>query len=119
MVTKAEEEVAVYTWTRLSFPLWKEPRPQFEFFGEVNKIFEKLYVQTFIRSNFDGLKESGDRKAWLEWTFDKPFNEATRMRIQNALEEFFGEEQGRNFCWDGAGAKTSIKVVRAIGPWIQ
>lgn len=111
-------EVVVHMWTRLLFPLWREPRPQFECFEEVKKILAQR-TNSAIRSNFEVLKANGERKAWLEWIFDRPLDERQRLAVQSELENCFGQEQGRNFCWDGSSAKTEIFSSLAIGPHIQ
>lgn len=114
-----EHDMKMYVWKRLSFPLWKEPRPSFEFFEMVNTILTKK-IPFVVVSNYESLKKTGDRKSWLEWTFDhQHISEETRLSIQAALEDFFGENSGRDFRWDGTAARTIVREVIALGPHIQ
>ena len=117
-MSKKADETIIYLWRRLSFPLWNEPRPQFELFNHVNIILSQKVPFT-IRSNFEELKESGDRKAWLYWEFDGPINEERRGKLQKLLDDIYGDEAAGHFCWDGASAKTTICEARAIGKHVQ
>lgn len=108
----------VLIWNEVGFPLWHEPRPQFELFAEVKDIIQ-YFMNWRINSNYEELAASGDRKAWIRWTFANPIDEATRMKIQAKLQEHYGDETGKGFRWEGARTRIEMGTVVALGPHIQ
>lgn len=108
-------ETTIYSWDTLMFPLWREPRPQYEMLCEFTEKLLRQHVRCeVIRSG----GEDGDRKGWVEWKLALPIEESRRVELQTALEEIFGEP-GKHFSWNGAGVLTRIFNARALGQHIQ
>lgn len=113
-MTTQIDTTKTFTWHRLSFPLWHEPRPSFEALAFVDDILKNT-VRTHVRRSGG---ENGDCTGWLEWRFDISITEGARSALQAAFEEHFGES-GRDFCWDGAAVVVQVHDARAIGRHVQ
>ncbi len=106
-----------YIWHRVAFPLWHRVRPQFEELAQATKIFDQC-IPFVVRSNFDEMQGNGVRKGWLEWAFDGPCLEVTRLKVQALLEERFGKDAS-HFRWEGSVAITTLDAALAVGEYIQ
>lgn len=111
-------EVRTYTWSSLSFPLWRAPRPSFEAFDAVDALLkERLTCEVVRRETKPGGHEA--RCGWLIWSFCISIDEKQRMAVQTALELHFGVQAGADFCWNGTGVVVTTHDVGAMGQHIQ
>ncbi len=114
MLMDTVEEKQLCVWLKLLLPMWKVGGNPLGISMSVCKTLSQLKI-LFARTS----EPDGEKAEWIWWDLDRAIDEDTRLRAQAALEECFGTEMGREFCWDGTRTVIQTGPVRANGPWVQ